>query len=428
MGSTGMWGRRPRRARVGAALLAVGLGLLPAACGSDGGSGGGGGAGGATPAAGSTATLPPGTKAAGAPVKIGFITAEGGSAVSLPEVREGAQAATAYANDYLGGIGGRPIQLVVCKSQEDAASARTCANEMVEQKVTAVNIGTTAFADSMVPVITGARIPYTTGVAASGTEFVTDGAFSWTGGFPATLGVMAQTAKDKGYKSVSLFVTDAPAVTAGANALGKPVFAKAGVGLDIVPIPLGTPDATSQVTAAIGKKPGAVILVGEGTFCSTVLKGLVAVNATQPKFVIQPCLSKTVEDAAPGALDGATLFTPGDTESDNAESRLYRTVMGRYAPKTALDGYAVTGYQNLLGLVRALKGLTGDVTPASVTSTLKAAKDVVLPAGDGLTFTCDGTAVPSLKALCSTGSVVATVKGTKATDYRTADSASLFGD
>ncbi|WP_235949206.1 ABC transporter substrate-binding protein [Candidatus Frankia alpina] len=65
-------------------------------------------------------------------MKIGFITAEGGSAISLPEVREGAQAAVAYANDYLGGIGGRPIQLVVCKSQEDAASARTCANEMVE--------------------------------------------------------------------------------------------------------------------------------------------------------------------------------------------------------------------------------------------------------------------------------------------------------
>ncbi|WP_235947685.1 ABC transporter substrate-binding protein [Candidatus Frankia alpina] len=422
MGSTGVWGRRPRRARVGAALLAVGLGLLPAACGSDGGSGGGAGA---TPAAGSTVTLPPGTKATGAPVKIGFITAEGGSAISLPEVREGAQAATAY--DHLGGIGGRPIQLVVCKSQEDAASARACANQLVEQKVTAVNIGTTAFADSMVPVITGARIPYTTGVAASGAEFVTDGAFSWTGGFPTTLGVMAQTAKDKGYKSVSLFVTDAPAVTAGANALGKPVFAKAGVGLDIVPIPVGTPDATSQVTATIGKKPGAVILVGEGTFCTTVLKGLVAVNATQPRFVIQPCLSKTVEDAAPGALDGATLFTPGDTESDNAESRLYRTVMGRYAPKTALDGYAVTGYQNLLGLVRALKDLTGDVTPASVTSTLKAAKDVVLPAGDGLTFTCDGTAIPNLKALCSTGSVVATVKGTRATGYRTVDSASLFG-
>ncbi|EIV94734.1 ABC-type branched-chain amino acid transport system, periplasmic component [Frankia sp. QA3] len=425
MGSTGVWGRGPRRARVGAALLAVGLGLLPAACGSDGSGGGGGAA--ATPAAGSTVTLPPGTKATGAPVKIGFITAEGGSAISLPEVREGAQAAAAYANDYLGGIGGRPIQLVVCKSQEDAASARNCANQMVEQKVTAVNIGTTAFADSMVPVITGARIPYTTGVAASGAEFVTDGAFSWTGGFPATLGVMARTAKDKGYKSVSLFVTDAPAVTAGANALGKPVFAKAGVGLDIVAIPLGTPDATTQVTSAINKKPGAVILVGDGTFCTSVLKGLVAVNATQPRFVIQPCLSRTVEDAAPGALDGATLFTPGDTDSDDAEAKLYRTVMGRYAPKTALDGYAVTGYQNLLGLVRALKGLTGDVSPASVTITLKAARDVVLPAGDGLTFTCDGTAIPNLKALCSTGSVVATVRGTRATDYRTVDSASLFG-
>ncbi|WP_261554508.1 ABC transporter substrate-binding protein [Frankia tisae] len=418
------WHGGRRSVRAGAAFLVLGLALLPAACG--GGSSSGDDAGGSPGPTAATVTLPPGTKASGAPVKIGFITAEGGSAVSLPEVREGAQAAVAYANDYLGGIGGRPIQLVVCKSQEDAASARTCANQMVEQKVTAVGTGTTGFGDTLVPVITGAKIPYVTGTATAGSEFATDGVFSWTGAFPATLGTMASYAKEKGYKRVALFVTDVPAAITGANALGKPVFQKSGVDLDVISIPQGSADATSQVTSAIGKKPDALALVGDATHCTSVFKAFQAVGATQPKFVIQPCVSKTVDDAAPGQLDGSILFTPSDTDSDDPEAKLYRTVMARYAPKTQTDGYAVTGYQTVLGLARALKGINGEVTPASVTSTLQAARNITMPAGHGLTFSCDGSAIPSLKALCSASSVEATLKGTKATGVRTVDAASLF--
>ncbi|NED68533.1 ABC transporter substrate-binding protein, partial [Streptomyces sp. SID10244] len=75
-----------------------------------------------------------GKAASGAPVRIGLIANEGGQAMSLPETREAAEAATKYANENLGGIAGRPIELVICKEQEDPVSARNCANQMVEQK------------------------------------------------------------------------------------------------------------------------------------------------------------------------------------------------------------------------------------------------------------------------------------------------------
>jgi branched-chain amino acid transport system substrate-binding protein len=56
--------------------------------------------------------------------------------------------------------------------------------------------------------------------------------------------------------------------------------------------------------------------------------------------------------------------------------------------------------------------LTGEVTPTTIAATLSAAKDIVLPAGHGTTFTCDATAIPGLKAACSAKEVTGTLSGT----------------
>ncbi|MCM3921801.1 ABC transporter substrate-binding protein [Frankia sp. AiPs1] len=421
-----MRSRARRATAVGAALglVLAGSGLLTA-CGS-GGDGSGGGGGTQTAAAQSTATLPPGKKATGSPVRIGFISSEGGSAISTPEVRGGAEAALAYANDYLGGIAGRPVELVVCKETEDPAAARACANKMVEDKVAAVALGTTGLGDTIVPVITGAGIPYITPSGNSAAEYTSQGSYSWGGGLPSGLGAMAEYAKAHGIKKVALFVIDVPAATAGARALGVPAFAKAGVGLDIVAIPPGTPDVTSQVTAAMGKDPGALGVIGEVTHCTAVLKAFQAVGATQPRLVIQPCAAKSLLDADPDALDGAQLLTQSDINSEDPEARLYRTVMAKYRPQTAPDGYAVTGYQSVLGLVRAVAGITGEITPASMSTALSAAKNVPLPAGHGITFTCDGKAIPAFKAICTAKSLISPLKGIAGTDYKIYDATELF--
>jgi branched-chain amino acid transport system substrate-binding protein len=70
----------------------------------------------------------------------------------------------------------------------------------------------------------------------------------------------------------------------------------------------------------------------------------------------------------------------------------------------------------MLGLVRALSTLTGDPTPATITTAVKAAANVPVPAGAGLTFTCNGKAMAGLTSNCSAGDVVLTVQSGKATD------------
>ncbi len=76
--------------------------------------------------AGETSQLPS-NPATGDPVKVGLIVPEGG-AVTTPMVREGSEAAVEYLNNNGGGIGGHQIELVVCKQQEEPASATKCAN------------------------------------------------------------------------------------------------------------------------------------------------------------------------------------------------------------------------------------------------------------------------------------------------------------
>jgi branched-chain amino acid transport system substrate-binding protein len=358
----------------------------------------------------------PDQPATGTPIKIGLINPEGGPAISQPSNREAAEAVVQYANANLGGIAGHPIELVPCASKEDPASNRDCANQMVEAGVTAVVVTTTGHGDAMAPIITKAGIPYMAPSAASSAELMSPNSYALTGGFPGTLKSMASYAAENGYKKVTTFVTDTGSVVPTTKALGGPAFEAAGVELQVIPIPLGTPDATPQVSSGISGDVQGVAVVGDSTMCTSVLKSLGTLGATQDKMLIQPCLDPATIEAVGDALEGAHVFTTADLNSDNEEAVLYRSVMQKYSPDTNTAGYTYTGYQGLLGLVRATQGLTGDPTPASVNAAIKSAKNVALPAGNDITFTCDGSAVPNLPAICGSELVTVTIEDGKPID------------
>ncbi|GAC70333.1 ABC transporter substrate-binding protein [Gordonia soli] len=359
----------------------------------------------------------PGDAAKGPTVKIGLINNEGGQAISQPDNRLAAEAAAKYANAHLGGIGGHPIELVTCKNAEDPTSARDCANRMVENKVSAVVVTTTGLGDLLVPIITGAGIPYVSASGQSSQELTGDDVFLWTGGFPSALSAMATHAKSQNMKNVTAFTIDVPAAVNGLKTMGAAAFAANGVGLDIVTIPPGTPDATPQVSAGLSKNPEAVLVVGEGTLCTAALKSLGTLGYSGEKMGIQACATPDVAKAVGSSIDGTKIVTAALTDGDDPESVLYQSVMGQYAPDADISGYAYVGYQGVLGLVRATRSLDGsDVSPTAVTTAIRSARDVTLPAGDGLTFTCNGAANPQLKAVCGKGSVFATLENGKLVD------------
>ena len=366
-------------------------------------------------AAGLSAYLP-GKKATGTPVKVGLINNEGSSPQSEPSVGDAAVAAADYANAELGGIGGHPIKVYRCGENEDTASATACANQMVQDNVAVVVIGSTSMGAVMVPIIAKAGIPYVSVTGSASQELTTPGTFMWSGGYEATLTGFAKYAAQHGYKKVTAFVVNVPSAIAGAQQLGKPLFKAQGVGLTIEGVPSGVPDATSQVTAGLSGSPGAALIIADEGTCTSVLKALNVVNPSLPAMGITSCLTTSATEALGSAMNGVKIFGASAPQADDAEAKLYQYVMAKWAPKANSTGYTVTGYQSMLGLIRATAGLKGTATPASITAAIKATENVPLPAAAGLTFSCNGKALPSLPSVCSLGEVVVTVQKGIGTD------------
>jgi len=362
-----------------------------------------------TPPAALSAYLP-GKEATGTPVKIGLINNEGSSPTAEPSLGDAAVAAADYANAELGGIGGHPIKVYRCSESENTASATACANEMVQDNVATVVIGSTGYGANMVPIITKAGIPYVSVTGSATQELTTPGAFMWSGGYEATLLGFAKYAAQHGYKKVTAYVIDVPAALAGATSLGDPVFKAAGVSLSVEPVPADVPDATSQVTAGLEGNPSAVAIIADEGTCTSILKALNVVNPTTPVLVNTSCMTTTAIQALGTAMNGVKVFGASAPQADDPEAELYRYVMAKYAPTANTTGYTVTGYQSMLGLVRATEGLKGTPTPATITAAIKAATNVPLPDGAGLTFSCNGKAISGLPSVCSAGEVVVTVQ------------------
>ncbi|MEE3851184.1 ABC transporter substrate-binding protein [Gordonia sp. LSe1-13] len=358
--------------------------------------------------AGDTSALPS-NPATGDPIKIGYITPEGG-AVSLPMVREGGEAAAQYLNNNGGGIGGHQVDLVVCEQQEDPASATACANQMVEDQVAAVISPLGAQGAVMLPIITGAGIPYISQAPVSQVEMVSENAYMLSGGIVAVLSGQAATAAQAGYKKFTVLVGDSGDAAASVQALGTPMFEQAGIELKVVTVPTGTADPTPQITAGLADNPDAVTILGDTGQCISSLKALQTVAPDVQKYLIASCLDKPVLDNVGNeAVAGAKAFTTVVVGADTESSDLYRSVMAEYAPDTDPAGLGYLGYQVVMSLGEVGESLTGPVTPEAIATAMSSAKDVPLPAAEGITFTCDGSAVPQLRALCSRAILVSDV-------------------
>src|SRR3546814_14766604 len=74
-------------------------------------------------------------------------------------------------------------------------------------------------------------------------------------------------------------------------------------------------------------------------------------------------------------------------------------MIAKYAPDEDIDPDPIVsagvgaGVGAVLNVVRAMEGLTGDVTAETVLAQMKAAADVPLWMAEGQTFTCDGSTV-----------------------------------
>ncbi len=348
--------------------------------------------------------------ATGEPIKIGLLGASGG-AVSVPQVAKAGEAVAKYLNENAGGINGHKIDLVLCNQQEDPASATKCANEFVEKKVSVVAVPMTSQGAVMVPVLARAGISYVTHSAVSPVEMGAPGAFALSGGTLALLSGQAQTAAKNGVKKFTILIGDSGDAAASVGQMAPAFFKPAGIDVNVVTIPSNVADATPQITAGLADKPGAVTVLGDTRQCVSALKALKTAAPDVPRYLIPSCLDKTVTDAVGvDAIEGAKAFTSILTTGDDPSVVKYRSILAAYAPDVDPNGLAYLGYQVMMSLGEVGATLpAGPISAQQFTTALKTGKDLPFPAAPGVTFTCNGTAVPQAPSVCSMGVLVSDV-------------------
>ncbi|WP_035928026.1 ABC transporter substrate-binding protein [Pseudofrankia saprophytica] len=401
-------------------MMAAAL-CVVAACGGGSDDKGGSAAPSASGSASQADVLGPISKATGAPVKIGLISEGANPVADASDEARIAQATVKWLNEHRAGIGGRPVELTVCETLGDLSKASDCGNQMIDDGVAAVIIGTSGVVESAWKPLNDAKVPVMVygssdpGLLSSPTTFsLGDPTFS-------VIDLPIQVAKDKGNKKVSAIVIDVPAALHSAQEVAPPLFEKAGIGYVLVRVAPGTADMTPQMQQIADNGSDEVFIIGNDAFCISAMNGLKAVGFTGTISAISQCITDATRKAVPGGtLKGMVVSATAPIGPDSPSMRLFLAVANTYGKDidTSNQG-SLTMFTLLAGLQTATQGITGDITSATITSTIKAMKETELPGAGGLKFRCNGKAIPDQQAVCVRGGLASTLddKGQPA-DYK----------
>jgi ABC-type branched-subunit amino acid transport system substrate-binding protein len=381
---------------------------------------------------------PLGTKdpAAKVPVKVGLITTGGDcSGCGGEDEPAAAEAAVGWLNDYHQGLAGHEMDLVTCIDSNDPGKGTDCANQMIREGVAAVVIGSNGILEQEWRILHDAGIPVINHSATNASLLEdTESTFILYDPNAQTVNLPLSVAKRAKAKKISVIVVDVPTATEiYDDSATKRKFKKAGIDLDIIPVPLGAPDMTPQAQQIVANNPdGVVSIVGHDAFCIPALNGLQAVGFEGTISTISFCVTDAMRKGAPKELVEGMKFGAEAPFGDKKDPsiRQYSAALKKYTDEDVDpdDQPALTVFQSFGALSLGTKTLTGEVTPDSVIAAMRAMDNEVLPASGGRLFRCNGKASTVGPSVCSAGTVTATLNADGEPKGYTLDNNQPIGD
>ena len=351
--------------------------------------------------------LGPEEVATGDPVRFGMVSDGATDAFDNTDELRAAEAAAEYWNEHRGGVSGRPVEVVTCETGSDPAGATDCANQMVEAGVVAVALSQSGVTESVWEPLHAAGIP-TMLFQAFGENLLTDeqSTFAISSPLSTFYGLPISVAETEGADEIAFVIIDVPqALSILEEGAGPDILDNAGVEHEIVKVPPGTADMTSQMQEVVDSGAGVVDVIGNDAFCIAAFNGLQAVGYDGAITSITQCITDATREGVPGdTLEGMYLTASlalGAT--DDPTYQLYQVVMSTYGADVSdvENATAMGGYTAMAALATSLEGISGDITPETVTEAIKTMPEQELPGGGGVTFQCGGSAVEAQPAVCS---------------------------
>ncbi len=378
-------------------------------------------------------------EATGEPIKIGFQNPEGDPNGSFPEYSASARAAADYINTELGGLGGRPIELVVCEMAITPDDSQRCANELVAEGVELV-VSSLNFFGNHISILNGAGVPVIVGTPITVADFTSPDTFSIGAGggcFGVHTGLIQFVTQDlPGVEGIEVNRVAVPwadtppgvvcyydleskaldvikGVIPGTGALAGSNPNLEHIGVPVLP---ASADVTPQATAILDFNPDAIIFSAQGSDCWNMVDALGRLGWTPqdiPLVLSGACIDFTAMAAAGDLAVGiylsstengvlAPLGTVGGQHLDNAT--VYQTKAAEYGlnQDDLFKGFAAQGFAVMMALdeiAAEIFAAGGDVTGESLKAGF-AATDGSQPSFGGSPLNCAGAPVPYI-AVCS---------------------------
>jgi branched-chain amino acid transport system substrate-binding protein len=295
---------------------------------------------------------------------------------------------------------------VTCETGADPAGGTDCGNQMVEQHVVAVAIGQSSVPEAIWEPLHQAGIP-TMFFQTNGEGVLADAETSFVVSNPLTtaFGLPISVAEDEHADKVAFVVIDVPVAISLFETLGPKILRNAGLDYELVRVPPGTADMTSQMREIVDADAGVVQVVGYDAFCIAAFQGLRAAGYDGAVTAVSQCITDATREAIPGdQLDGMYV-TSGVAlgATDDPTFRRYGAVMDAYGRDVSDvdNNVPMVGYTVMAALATALGRIEGDVSPATVAEAVRAMPAEELPGGGGVTYRCGGSAMATMPSVCS---------------------------
>ncbi len=340
------------------------------------------------------------------PVVIGLINSQGDPSFSFPDITAGAEAATQYINEVLGGIGsdpstgtpGRPVQLETCFVTLDPADSVACANEMASKNPMIVIQGFTQHGESAYPILEQAGAVNISGIPVSLADYTTEGVYGMApgggcvGAHPALIEYAVNTL---GARKIVVPWLDIPAGRVCYYDLeAKPLDILKGdfagpadvegsvpdLEYTNVPIPFGAPDLSTQASQILEFEPDAIIFSAPVGTCVSLVNALSGLGWTPEEI--------------PGVFTGACFGQPEMEElGDAADGLIFVSAGSMLDTATIPEGLLLRQAE---AFVSAMEEYQGDVVPTGNSGVLfseMVALWQLMAAAEGGPESIDATAV-----------------------------------
>lgn len=342
----------------------------------------------------------------GEPIVLGMINQENTAGGSFPELRLAAEAGIEFINTELGGVDGRPLELVSCVAEFSVESSQACAQEMVSEDVVAVVGGIDVFSNGSIPVLEENGIPFVGGIPVGSAETLSETSFIFSGGSPGAMAAFADHAIAEGAETVSVAYADFDTIADAATTYAVAQLEAAGVEVREVEYGVLTSDFLPVVTQAAEGDPDAIIVAAADSACAPLMRTTEELGIDAQLYLVGACVApEIIDEVGESAAEGTIFNVEGLLDLDDApiasaDTDLYIQVIERYGDGLDWAGAGTVSFRGLMNLYDVLVELgPDDISSESIVAAFQSKVDE--PSFNGHAYTCDGEQVPALPALCS---------------------------